>query len=161
MLVSQSVVSSHIGGALRSSFSLLWPPQGATRARASQAATATSGRMRRHLQSGVSLRLAIRSGVPWQQKQPAQHANLCRRTVPAELPCFHFLSTPRRPAPDPATRAAGVSLLKFDNCFSDSEGEVMERFVAMRDALAAANASIVYMLCEWVSQGRLWPQPRS
>ena len=26
----------------------------------------------------------------------------------------------------------------------------MERFVAMRDALLATNASIVYMLCEWV-----------
>ncbi|PRW59770.1 glycoside hydrolase [Chlorella sorokiniana] len=45
----------------------------------------------------------------------------------------------------------GVSLLKFDNCFSEGEGEVMERFVAMRDALLAANASIVYMLCEWVA----------
>lgn len=72
--------------------------------------------------------------------------------MPAELPCFHFLSTPCCPAPHPVTRAAGVSLLKFDNCFSDSEGEVMERFLAMRDALLAANASIVYMLCEWVSQ---------
>ena len=26
----------------------------------------------------------------------------------------------------------------------------MERFVAMKDALLATNASIVYMLCEWV-----------
>lgn len=43
-----------------------------------------------------------------------------------------------------------MRLLKFDTCFSDSEGEVMDRFVAMRDALLAANASIVYMLCEWV-----------
>lgn len=79
--------------------------------------------------------------------------------MPAELPGGSAL--PAAPAPRPATPPAGVSLLKFDNCFSDSEGEVMERFVAMRDALAAANASIVYMLCEWVSQGRLWPQPRS
>lgn len=46
-----------------------------------------------------------------------------------------------------------MSLLKFDNCYSEDEGEVMERVVAMRDALLAANASIVYMLCEWVSEG--------
>lgn len=58
----------------------------------------------------------------------------------------HTLPPPSHPAP------AGVSLLKFDNCFSEGEGEVMERFVAMRDALLATNASIVYMLCEWVSR---------
>lgn len=46
--------------------------------------------------------------------------------------------------------SAGVSFLKYDNCFTAGEPDVAQRFAAMRDALNATGQPILYSLCEWV-----------
>ena len=90
--------------------------------------------------------------MPWPTTPHRSVPFACMRGAAPGEGLLPALPPPSHPAPAPrgAPRPAGVSLLKFDNCFSEGEGEVMERFVAMRDALLATNASIVYMLCEWV-----------
>ncbi|KAL4458747.1 hypothetical protein ABPG75_013612 [Micractinium tetrahymenae] len=49
----------------------------------------------------------------------------------------------------------GVSLLKYDNCYTHDD--LLERFVAMRDALNATGRPILYQLCEWgIGDPWLW-----
>ncbi|WP_329129157.1 NPCBM/NEW2 domain-containing protein [Streptomyces sp. NBC_01476] len=49
----------------------------------------------------------------------------------------------------------GVDYLKYDNCNNNSDGtrqDFINRYSAMRDALAATGRPIVYSLCEWGQQ---------
>ncbi|GAA2501500.1 glycoside hydrolase family 27 protein [Winogradskya humida] len=64
--------------------------------------------------------------------------------------------------------AWGVDYLKYDNCYnngSTTQQQYIDRYTAMRDALAATGRPIVYSLCEWgvnapwtwaPSVGNLW-----
>ncbi|GAA2559302.1 ricin-type beta-trefoil lectin domain protein [Winogradskya consettensis] len=48
--------------------------------------------------------------------------------------------------------AWGVDYLKYDNCYnngSTTQQQYIDRYTAMRDALAATGRPIVYSLCEW------------
>lgn len=59
----------------------------------------------------------------------------------------------------------GVDYLKYDNC-GDKQGQSYpQRYIAMRDALAASGRAIVYSICEWGNEspwhwapavGNLW-----
>jgi alpha-galactosidase len=54
----------------------------------------------------------------------------------------------------------GVDYLKYDNCNNRSDGSLQDyinRYTAMRDALAATGRPIVYSICEWgVNQPATW-----
>jgi alpha-galactosidase len=54
----------------------------------------------------------------------------------------------------------GVDYLKYDNC-GDYKGETyLQRYTAMRDALAQSGRPIVYSLCEWGNKDPWnWAQP--
>ncbi len=54
----------------------------------------------------------------------------------------------------------GVDYLKYDNC-GDYQGETyLQRYTAMRDALAQSGRPIVYSLCEWGNKDPWnWAQP--
>jgi len=54
----------------------------------------------------------------------------------------------------------GVDYLKYDNC-GDYHGETyLQRYTAMRDALAQSGRPIVYSLCEWGNEDPwTWAQP--
>jgi alpha-galactosidase len=57
----------------------------------------------------------------------------------------------------------GVDYLKYDNCNNRSDGsrqDYVNRYTAMRDALAATGRPIVYSLCEWgVQNPSEWAGP--
>ena len=59
---------------------------------------------------------------------------------------------------DAATWAEwGVDYLKYDNCYAPPEDWVVDRYVAMREALNASGRPILYSLCEWgVADPWLW-----
>jgi alpha-galactosidase len=43
----------------------------------------------------------------------------------------------------------GVDYLKYDNCWAPASDWVIDRYVAMRDALNATGRPLLYSLCEW------------
>ena len=50
-----------------------------------------------------------------------------------------------------------MDYLKYDNCHAKAEHWVVDRYVAMRDALNATGRPIFYSLCEWgVQEPWLW-----
>ncbi|PSC75843.1 Alpha-galactosidase [Micractinium conductrix] len=50
-----------------------------------------------------------------------------------------------------------VDYLKYDNCHARRDAWILDRYAAMRDALAAAGRPIVYSLCQWgVMEAHLW-----
>lgn len=55
-----------------------------------------------------------------------------------------------------------MDYLKYDNCHARRDAWILDRYAAMRDALAAAGRPIVYSLCQWgVMEAHLWgPQVR-
>ena len=47
--------------------------------------------------------------------------------------------------------------MKYDNCWAPAEDWVIDRYVAMRDALNRTGRPIVYSLCEWgVADPWIW-----
>ncbi|KAL4435858.1 hypothetical protein ABPG77_000620 [Micractinium sp. CCAP 211/92] len=51
----------------------------------------------------------------------------------------------------------GVDYLKYDNCFAPASDWIIDRYVAMRDALNKTGRPVVYSLCEWgVADPWLW-----
>lgn len=114
-------------------------PQGTSHARAFQALETTRNKTHAPLQSGVGAQQPGSSGAGLWPAGGVTNALPGSAAAPrvSPLPCV-------LPCP-----AAGVSLVKFDNCFAHDD--LLGRFVAMRDALNATGRPIVYMLCEWVS----------
>jgi hypothetical protein len=47
------------------------------------------------------------------------------------------------------TSTSGVDYLKYDNCWAPAKDWVIDRYVAMREALKKTGRPIVYSLCEW------------
>ncbi|KAI7846119.1 hypothetical protein COHA_000380 [Chlorella ohadii] len=43
----------------------------------------------------------------------------------------------------------GIDYLKYDNCWAPASDWVIDRYVAMRDALNATGRPILYSMCEW------------
>jgi len=67
-------------------------------------------------------------------------------------------------AQDARTFAAwGVDYLKYDNCYNNGSSttqQYIQRYTAMRDALAATGRPIVYSICEWgVNSPWTWAAP--
>ncbi|KAK9811915.1 hypothetical protein WJX72_012363 [[Myrmecia] bisecta] len=51
----------------------------------------------------------------------------------------------------------GVDYLKYDNCFAPASDWVVDRYMAMRDALNKTGRPILYSLCDWgVGDPWLW-----
>ncbi|KAL4458746.1 hypothetical protein ABPG75_013611 [Micractinium tetrahymenae] len=51
----------------------------------------------------------------------------------------------------------GVDYLKYDNCFAPASDWIVDRYVAMRDALNETDRPVLYSLCEWgVADPWLW-----
>ena len=50
-----------------------------------------------------------------------------------------------------------MDYLKYDNCHASPADWVVDRYVAMREALNASGRPILYSLCEWgVADPWLW-----
>ena len=64
------------------------------------------------------------------------------------------LRTPHLACPCPP---AGIDYLKYDNCFAPASDWVIDRYIAMRDALNRTGRPIIYSMCEWgVADPWLW-----
>ena len=51
----------------------------------------------------------------------------------------------------------GVDFLKYDNCYAGPEDWIVDRYVAMRDALNNTGRPILYSMCNWgVGDSWLW-----
>ena len=51
----------------------------------------------------------------------------------------------------------GVDFLKYDNCAAGPEDWIVDRYVAMRDALNDTGRPILYSMCNWgVGDSWLW-----